>query len=716
MSNSELPADYDERVYAGVLGKIIGVYLGRPVEGWLNERIERELGDIDYYVHDRVGVPLIVVDDDISGTFAFLEALPDNGNTLAITPAMVAETWMNCLIEEKNILWWGGMGNSTEHTAFLRLKDGVAAPLSGSAQLNGPVVAEQIGAQIFIDGFAMVLPGQPSKAAELAAQAARVSHDGEAVFAAQALVAMEAQAFLTADINELLDTALSVIPADSTIAQLIRDIRSWHAAEPDWRRGFALLEAKYGYHTYGGNVHVVPNHGLIILALLYGAGSWDTSMMIVNTAGWDTDCNSGNLGCLLGIMLGLDAFTSARDWRGPVADRMLVPTAEGGRCVTDAVREAVIVSGIGRAIAGQPLWNPKGGARFHFSFPGSVQGFEIRRGVGKLSNVPDARPVTGAVAESSRVLRLSYSPEGGEFVASTSTFIPPELLNQPGYGLIASPTLYSGQEITAALAAPSSNTVSVAAKIVIARYEASDELVMVEGPSVVVEPGQSISTSWVVPGLGSDPIAYVGIVVDAAKAADLDLDWLGWTGDPLLELTRASPNANVWRRAWVNSMDGFTEGWGPGWPEPMRLIQNTGRGYISQGTRDWTDLEVAATLTPHMARSTGLAVRYQGLRRHYLLRWADDSSLSLIRVKNGETVLGAAPLPWTLYEPQLLAVRIVGSRLTVTVGGKQLLSVDDAGGGLDDGGVAVMCEAGRIGLDAVRVVGGRHLTGAESQT
>ncbi len=25
--------DYAERVYAGVLGKIIGVYLGRPLEG-----------------------------------------------------------------------------------------------------------------------------------------------------------------------------------------------------------------------------------------------------------------------------------------------------------------------------------------------------------------------------------------------------------------------------------------------------------------------------------------------------------------------------------------------------------------------------------------------------------------------------------------------------------------------------------------------------------
>jgi len=62
-----LQSDYDERVYAGVLGKIIGVYLGRPFEGWPNERIEDVLGDIEYYVHDKVGVPLIVTDDDTAG-------------------------------------------------------------------------------------------------------------------------------------------------------------------------------------------------------------------------------------------------------------------------------------------------------------------------------------------------------------------------------------------------------------------------------------------------------------------------------------------------------------------------------------------------------------------------------------------------------------------------------------------------------------------------
>ncbi len=62
MAIKQLPADYVERVYAGVLGKMIGVYLGRPFEGWEYERIMRELGEVYYYVHDKIGVPLIVTD------------------------------------------------------------------------------------------------------------------------------------------------------------------------------------------------------------------------------------------------------------------------------------------------------------------------------------------------------------------------------------------------------------------------------------------------------------------------------------------------------------------------------------------------------------------------------------------------------------------------------------------------------------------------------
>ena len=80
-----IPEDYAERVYAGILGKIIGVYLGRPFEGWTHRRILQELGEIDYYVHEQLGRALVVADDDISGTFTFIRALEDFGASFDLT-------------------------------------------------------------------------------------------------------------------------------------------------------------------------------------------------------------------------------------------------------------------------------------------------------------------------------------------------------------------------------------------------------------------------------------------------------------------------------------------------------------------------------------------------------------------------------------------------------------------------------------------------------
>src|SRR5260370_2188292 len=326
MAVKQLPADYVERVYAGVLGKMIGVYLGRPFEGWEYERIMRELGEVRYYVHDKIGVPLIVTDDDLSGTFTFLRALPDYGNTRELTSARIGQTWLNYLIEGRTILWWGGLGNSTEHTAFLRLKAGVKAPESGSIELNGQVVAEQIGAQIFIDGWAMVAPGDPMLAADFARRAGSVSHDGEAIHAAQVIAAMEAAAFVESDLQKLLDIGLSVIPESSLVYRMIQDIRAWHQQEPDWRKARELIDWHYCYDPYGCHCHLIPNHALIILALLYGDDNFQKSLMIVNTSGWDTDCNSGNVGCLLGIKHGLRCLEDGPDWRGPrkVGDRILI--------------------------------------------------------------------------------------------------------------------------------------------------------------------------------------------------------------------------------------------------------------------------------------------------------------------------------------------------------------------------------------------------------
>ena len=85
------------------LGKIIGVYLGRPFEQWSHERIMEELGEINYYVNEQLNVPLVVTDGDITGTFTFLRALRENNFDPNISAKQIGQTWLNNLIENKTV-------------------------------------------------------------------------------------------------------------------------------------------------------------------------------------------------------------------------------------------------------------------------------------------------------------------------------------------------------------------------------------------------------------------------------------------------------------------------------------------------------------------------------------------------------------------------------------------------------------------------------------
>ncbi len=697
-----IPPDYAERVYAGVLGKIIGVYLGRPFEGWTYDRIMAELGEIQYYVHERLGKPLIVTDDDISGTFTFLRALPDYGNRRDLTPAQIGQTWLNYLIEGRTVLWWGGLGNSTEHTAYLRLKSGIPAPESGSIRMNGKTVAEQIGAQIFIDGWGMVAPGDPALAADLARRAASVSHDGEAIYGAQVVAAIEAQAFVESDIGKLLDTAVTFIPKDSVIYRLIHDIRDWHAKEKDWHRARERIATHYGYDKYGGNCHMVPNHALIILALLYGEDDFQKSLMIVNTAGWDTDCNSGNVGCIMGIKNGLAGIDAGPDWRGPVRDRLFVSTADGGRCITNAVTEAYHIINIGRALAGLEPVNPKGGVRFHLEFPGAVQGFGVEDSV-ECKGTVSIENVAGHSRKGERSLALHYrhlSPGRAARVA-TATFIPPDAINMPGYGLMASPSLYPGQVVQAGLSADERNASAVTCNLYIRHYGADDRLVIRRGPLAVLKPGDYHEFAWQIGDLGGQPIAEVGVELTGLGGAHgtAYLDYLTWDGAPDAVLCKPATGGSMWRRAWVDGVDMF----GGARDTVYRIRQNYGLGLAIQGCREWTDYRVSAAIRPDMVKAMGLAARVQGMRRYYAFLLVERAKAQLVKCLDGNTVLAERDFPWEFDNTYEMSLRMVGNMLEASINGQVLLRVEDTDRPLTGGGVAFVCEEGCISSDALTV-------------
>jgi ADP-ribosylglycohydrolase len=698
----QIPNDYLERVYAGVLGKLVGVYVGRPFEGWTYQRIMQELGPIEYYVHERLNQPLVVTDDDVAGTFTFVRALEDYGISPNLSAKDIGKAWLNYIVEERSILWWGGSGNSTEHTAWLNLKKGIAAPESGSIATNGSAVAEQIGAQIFIDGWALVAPGQPALAAKLAEQAGKVSHDGESVHAAVLWAAMEAEAFNSSDINHLIDTGLSFIPKDSLITKLIADVRAWHAKNPDWHATRQLIQDHYGYDKYPGNCHVVPNHALMIMAVLYAPDDFQKAQMIVNTSGWDTDCNAGNVGCLLGVMLGLQGLDAGPDWRGPIADRLLISSADGGNSINDAVRMAYYIANLGMSLAGgTPLDAPKDGAQFHFSLAGSQQGFRVVEGHGLSKSVN----LSNVEFEGARALSVNYEALGPGQVAAvtTPTFSPREVLNMRTYDLMATPLVYPGQVVKARLVADKANTGAVLARLRVRAYDGKDHLQDTDGDAVTLKPGESKVIEWRLPNFDGQPIAEIGVALTTGgKHSDghVLVDYLRWDGAPDLVLHRPAGDGDFWRMAWVNGVSFFSKRF----PPSFRISQSRDEGIIIHGTRQWTDYTVSSDIVLHLGNHGGIAVRVQGLRRFYAARITRQGKLQIVRQRDDELkVLAETSFP-TQFEKKVNAnISVTGNRITATFDGVNLSAEDNSAEAFKDGGIGLLVAEGALSTEEVRV-------------
>jgi ADP-ribosylglycohydrolase len=710
-----IPDHYAERVYAGVLGKLIGVYLGRPFEGWTYERIMRELGPINFYVNERRDVPLrshhlVVTDDDISGTFAFPRALADCGFPERLTSRQIGNAWLNYIVEDRSILWWGGIGNSTEHTAYLRLKSGIPAPQSGSIELNGKTVAEQIGAQIFIDGWAMASPGNPEQAAYLAEQAGRVSHDGESVHAAKLLAAMEAQAFIESNVERLLDVGLGFVPKDCLIRRVVEDVRTWHAGDNgnDWERTRALIAERYGYDKFKGNCHVIPNHALIILATLYGGDSFQDAMRIANTAGWDTDCNAGNVGCLFGIRRGLDGIDAGPDFRNPIADRMYVSTADGGASITDAVIEANALIRAGHALAGSNAPAPaKNGARFSFEFPGSLQGFSVKSGAPAKLHPLEIGNVEGHSRDGHRSLAVGFRRLAPGCLArvATPTFFDQDVFTMPIYQLLVCPTLHSGQVVEARVEA-GQGVKDVSTRLYASVYDERDQLTPIYGDRQQMRAGSQAVLTWRIPDTHGYPIFEIGLEFESHQPLAVDgtiyLDYLTWSGAPETRLCRPDNNlSTMWKHAWVNNASQFQTRW-----EGLRVTNGEGIGFISQGSRDWRDYRVRSEITPLLAKAWGLAARVQGRERYYALMFdaANGGRVKLVRRDHDETLLAAGRFAWELDRPYALELLVRDREIGAFVDGKEIFSLrDDDGLPLLCGAVALVVDTGSIATQAVHI-------------
>jgi hypothetical protein len=128
---------------------------------------------------------------------------------------------------------------------------------------------------------------------------------------------------------------------------------------------------------------------------------------------------------------------------------------------------------------------------------------------------------------------------------------------------------------------------------------------------------------------------------------------------------------------------------------PFHIVQNEGVGLLMQGTREWTDYSVAASITPHLCAAAGFCVRVQGMRRYYALVLRDGGkTAALIKALDGTTTLAEVSFVWQFDHAYLMRLQVHGDHLRGWINDQLLFDVRDQDRPLRSGGIALLCEEG----------------------
>lgn len=511
------PADYAERVYAGFLGKCIGVRLGAPVESliWTQERIRAVYGDsIHGYLRPY---RVFGADDDINGPAYYFHVLREH---MEPTLAHFGEAWLDYAREGQGFFWWGGIGQSTSHTVYAMLKEGDSLPIEEDVLRGKMNISEGIGGQIFVDSIGLCLPGQPERAADIAQNLASVAYYGEGVHGGRFMAAAVAAAFVAESVEQILHTALSVIPDDSDYARVVRAVISFHKQNPgDFRACMEMLINEWGYDRYSGICPMVPNAGVCALSMCYGEGDFNRTVEIATLCGWDTDCNAGNVGAILGAYCGMAGIDDV--YIEPFADVAILSGVSGYLNICDIPTLSRQMAACGYRMLGEepPAELSVDNKTLHYDFalPKSTHGFRVSNDF-----LLQIRHSDGMAADGKGSLEVLFNrlQKGNACRLYFKSFYKRADFEDGRYGPVFSPTVYPGQRLSMKLYM---EQWTGATKLTVTPYvrTAFDE-VMHCGKCITPENNAWIDIAFDIPDVQGGIIEEVGLLVESSSVNTSD--------------------------------------------------------------------------------------------------------------------------------------------------------------------------------------------------
>ena len=289
-----------DKIKGGWAGQTIGCTYGGPTEfryegTMINDNIPIEWPDgfIKHYYDNFPGLY-----DDIYMDLTFVEVFDKEGLDAPISSF------------EKSLSSAGYMLWHANQQARYNIINGITSPAAGYWE-NNPH-ADDIDFQIEADYAGLMSPGMINAAAHYCDEIGHMMNYGDGWYGGVFVAAMYALAFVSDDIDYIVNEALKVIPEQSKYHRCISDVIKWCKMYPEnWELTWARCQKEWSFDlgcpdgVYSDfNIDATINSAYIVIGLLYGHGDFGKTMEISTRCGQDSDCNPASACGILGTMLG----------------------------------------------------------------------------------------------------------------------------------------------------------------------------------------------------------------------------------------------------------------------------------------------------------------------------------------------------------------------------------------------------------------------------
>lgn len=266
-----------------------------------------------------------------------------------------------------------------------------------------------------------------------------------------------------------------------------------------------------------------------------------------------------------------------------------------------------------------------------------MQDFQIVKKYDRLKDVTMKNCADGISQGGKHTLSVNFNhlSIGQRVEIEVLTGISTDLYEMKGYEVVGTSTLYSRQTICSNIYSQASSSLYISLSVKVLQKEDDSERKRCNSSnneyfSYSSQPLKLAPKEWIYHQQKTCKEIIGSVHIDAISINGVPKTIL-WD-DELYSIDEI-PNRIASSMGWCKNLEAMP------FFKPLVLAHSEEVGFFTQGTREWKDYRIRATIIPKLFESGGIVGYYQGLKRYISVEITENGDLQLIEANNKRTIL-----------------------------------------------------------------------------